>query len=88
LEVLNGDRSLKAFGAWEDNINMDLKEIECEGLDWIQMARDKVKCRALGNTAMNPRIPQWGRGFCDQLSNYQVPKKDSACRVSWISENY
>jgi hypothetical protein len=26
---------------WEDNIKMDLQEVECEGMDWIELAQDK-----------------------------------------------
>jgi hypothetical protein len=27
----------------EDNIKMDFKEIECEDMDWIQMAADRIQ---------------------------------------------
>jgi hypothetical protein len=42
---------------WEDNITMDLKEIEWEVVDWIQLARDRDQWRALANTVMNLRDP-------------------------------
>ena len=32
-----GDRCI-----WEDNIRMDLKEIDCESMDWIHLAQDKL----------------------------------------------
>ena len=28
-------------GRWEDNINMDLQEVECGGLDWIELAEGR-----------------------------------------------
>jgi hypothetical protein len=28
---------------WEDNIKMDLREIRIDGLNWIQLAQDRVK---------------------------------------------
>jgi hypothetical protein len=28
---------------WEDNIKMDVKATECNGVDWIYLAMDKVK---------------------------------------------
>jgi len=40
---------------WEDNIKMDLPEVTCEGLDWIDLAQDRWW--SLGNAAMNLRIP-------------------------------
>ena len=27
---------------WEDNIKMDLQEVGCEGMDWIELAQEKV----------------------------------------------
>jgi hypothetical protein len=40
-----------------DNIKMDLREIGWYGMDWIDLARDRDKLRALVNTAMNLRVP-------------------------------
>jgi hypothetical protein len=36
-----------------DNIKMDLKEIGWGGMDWIDLAQDSDKWRALVNTVMN-----------------------------------
>jgi hypothetical protein len=38
---------------WVDNINMDLREIEWGGMDWIDLAQDGNQWRALVNTVMN-----------------------------------
>jgi hypothetical protein len=43
---------------WEDNINMDLREIETSGANWIQMAQDRVQWRAFVSTVMNLRFQQ------------------------------
>jgi hypothetical protein len=42
---------------WEDNINMDLREIGINGANWIQLAQDMVQWRACVNTVMNLRVP-------------------------------
>jgi hypothetical protein len=42
---------------WEDNIKMDLREIECGGMDWIDLAHDRDQWRAIVNTVMNLRVP-------------------------------
>jgi len=42
---------------WEDNIKMDLKEVGCGGMDWIELAKDRDRWRALVNAVMNLRIP-------------------------------
>jgi hypothetical protein len=40
---------------WEDNIELDLKEIGFEGEDWINLARNKDLWRAIVNTIINLR---------------------------------
>jgi hypothetical protein len=42
---------------WVDNIKMDLREIEFGGMDWIYLAQNRVRWRALVNTVMNLRVP-------------------------------
>jgi hypothetical protein len=42
---------------WEDNIKMNLQEVGCGGMDWIKLARDGNRWRAVVNEVMNPRIP-------------------------------
>jgi hypothetical protein len=40
-----------------DNIKMDLREIEWDSMDWIDLAQDWDQWRALVNTVMNLRVP-------------------------------
>jgi hypothetical protein len=42
---------------WEGNIKMDLKEIGFGAVDWIDLAQDRDRRRALLNTVMNLRVP-------------------------------
>jgi hypothetical protein len=42
---------------WEDNIKMDLREIGFGDVDWIHLAQDRDRWRALLNTVMNLRVP-------------------------------
>jgi hypothetical protein len=42
---------------WKDNINKDIQEVECGGMDWIELAEDKDRLRALVNAVMNLRVP-------------------------------
>jgi hypothetical protein len=36
---------------------MDLREIGCDVMDWIDVAQDRVQWRALVNKVMNIRVP-------------------------------
>jgi hypothetical protein len=42
---------------WVDNIKKNLREIGCDGRDWIDLAQDRDQWRALVNAVMNLRIP-------------------------------
>ena len=42
---------------WEENIKMDLQEEGCGGMDWIELAQDRDRCRALVNAIMTRRFP-------------------------------
>ena len=52
-----GKRSLgRPRRRWEDNIKMDLQVVGGGG-DWMELAQDRDRWRALVNTVMNFRIP-------------------------------
>jgi hypothetical protein len=41
----------------DNNIKIDLSEIECDGMDWIDLAEDTDQWRVHVNTVMNLRVP-------------------------------
>jgi hypothetical protein len=42
---------------WEDNIMMDLQEVGCVVVDWIELSQDRERWRALVNAVMYIRVP-------------------------------
>jgi len=42
---------------WVDNIKMDLQDVECGGMDWIELTRGRDRWRELVNAVMNLRVP-------------------------------
>ena len=41
---------------WEDNSTLDLQEVGCGGMDWIELAQDRDRWWALVNAVMNLRV--------------------------------
>jgi hypothetical protein len=42
---------------WKDNIKKDLREVGCGFVDWIRLAQDRDRWRALVSAVMNLRDP-------------------------------
>ena len=54
---LEGKRPLgRRRHRWEDDIKMDLKEVWCGDLDWIELAENRDRWRAVVNAVMNLRV--------------------------------
>jgi hypothetical protein len=42
---------------WENNVRIDLQEVRGRGGDWMEMARNRDRWRALVNTVKKLRVP-------------------------------
>jgi len=42
---------------WVDNIRMDLQEVGCGYMDWIELAQDREGWRTHVSAVMNIRVP-------------------------------
>jgi hypothetical protein len=42
---------------WEDDIGMDIREVGWGGMNWIELAQDRDRWRALVNAVVNLRVP-------------------------------
>ena len=47
----------RARRRWEDKTNMSMQEVGRGGMEWIKLAQDRVRRRALANAVMNLRVP-------------------------------
>jgi hypothetical protein len=53
-----GERPLgRSRRRWEGNVKTDLQEVGCGGMDWIDLAQDRDRWRALVTAVMNIRVP-------------------------------
>jgi hypothetical protein len=52
-----GKRPLRRPRRWVDSIKIDLRELGWDGIDWIDLAQDRDRWRALVNMVMNLQVP-------------------------------
>jgi hypothetical protein len=58
VRKLEGKRPLgRSRRRWEYNIKIDLQEMGCGGMDWIELAQNGDRWWALANAVMNIRVP-------------------------------
>jgi hypothetical protein len=55
---------------WEDNIKMDLREVGYGGADWVDLAQDRDRWRALVYTVMNLLVPYNAGNFLGSLGHF------------------
>jgi hypothetical protein len=42
---------------WENNIRVDLQEVGCAGMDWIELAQDRDRWQAIVSAVMKLQVP-------------------------------
>jgi hypothetical protein len=42
---------------WEDNIKMDIQEVGCGSMDWMELIQNRDRCLAVVNAVMNLWVP-------------------------------
>ena len=60
---------------WEDNGEIEIKEIRWEDVDWIHMAQDRVQGWGLVNVVMNLHVPCNMEGFLLWLRTCELLKR-------------
>ena len=69
---------------WEDNIKMDLQEVGCGGMDWIDLALDRERWLALVNAVMKPGVPKIRR-IC-RLPENRLASQEGLCSMHGLSK--
>jgi hypothetical protein len=67
----------------EDNIKMDIQEVKWVGTDWIAVAQDRGRWRALVNEVMNPRVPYNAGNFF--LTADLLASQEGLCSMEFVS---
>jgi hypothetical protein len=59
---------------------MDLREMGCECVDWMELVQDRDRWRALLSVVMNPRGPIKMRGI-SSLAADQLTSEEGLCAI-------
>jgi hypothetical protein len=68
----------------EDNIKMDLQEVGCGGMDWIDLALDRERWLALVNAVMDLGVPKI-RGI-SRLAENRLASQEGLCSMHVLSK--
>jgi hypothetical protein len=60
---------------WEDNIKMDVEEGGGGRGEWMELAQDRDRWRALVSTVKNPRVPQNAENFLVSCENWPASQE-------------
>jgi hypothetical protein len=66
---------------WKDNIKMNLQDVGCRGMEWIQLVQDTDRWRALLNTVMNVRVPKNSGNFLNSFRPVSFLRRTVLYRV-------
>jgi len=67
---------------WEDNIKMDLQEVGCESMNWIELSQDRDRWLALVNAMMNLRVAYSAGNFLTSFERISFSRKTLLNEVS------
>jgi len=60
---------------WENNIKMDLQEVGCGVMDWIELVQGRDRWWALVDSAMNLRVPPYAGNFLSSWKTVSISRR-------------
>jgi hypothetical protein len=66
---------------WEDNFKMDLQEVGVGRGDWMELAQDRDRWRALVGTVRNFRVPYMQGNFLTSCKVYWLASQEGLCSM-------
>lgn len=76
------DHFVRSRRRWEDNIEMNHREVSWEGVDWIHLTGNRGKWQAVVMTVVKLLVAQFARNSFDFQWKCQLFQKDSAPRTN------
>jgi len=67
---------------WEDNIKMDLQDVRCGGMEWIELTQDRDRWRTLVTAVMNLRVPYNAGNFLTGCKTVSLSRRTLLQAVS------
>jgi len=64
---------------WKDNIRMDPREVGCGCVDWMELAQDRDRWRAVVNAVMSLRVPRNAGNFLTSCN--LLPSQKGLCSM-------
>jgi hypothetical protein len=71
---------------WEDNIKMDLQEVGWGGMDWIDLAQDRDRWRAVVNAVMKLGVPYSAGNFLSSWGTIRFSRRTLFLGVSYFHD--
>jgi hypothetical protein len=69
-------------GSWEDDISVDLQNVRCGDMDWIELAQDRDSWWALVNAVINLWVPYNVGNFLTSCKLASLSRRTELCGVS------
>jgi len=68
---------------WKDNIKMDLQEVGCGGMEWMELVQDRITCECGNETSVSIKC---GKFFL--LAENRLNSQEGLCSMVQVSKRH